>query len=62
MQSTLIDRTISQPNNGWKNQETLTQEDWDIHLPWFEELYLKEGRILTDVMMIMKERFGFVAR
>ena len=39
-----------------------SSEDWEIHRPIIEQLYIKENVKLKDVQKIMKESFDFMAR
>ena len=39
-----------------------SSEDWEIHRPIIEQLYIMEDVRLKDVRVIMEERFDFVAR
>ena len=39
-----------------------SSEDWEIHRPIIEQLYITEDVRLKDVRIIMEERFDFVAR
>lgn len=55
------DRARVWNSSGWKQNAPLTPEDWVIHRPFVEELYINEQKTLDDVMRIMKETLGFVA-
>jgi hypothetical protein len=41
--------------------EPITSDDWEDHRPIIEQLYIIENMKLTDVMKILKTKFGFEA-
>ena len=46
---------------GSAKREPITRDDWEDHRPFVEQLYITENMKLTDVMKIMKAKFGFEA-
>lgn len=61
MQALLQDRIASHHEGFWRHRQSLTPEDWDDYLPFFQELYNKENRTLEDAMRVMEEALGFYA-
>ena len=46
---------------GSAKREPITSDDWEDHRPFIEQLYITENAKLTDVMKILKAKFGFEA-
>jgi hypothetical protein len=46
---------------GSAKREPVTSDDWEDHRPFIEQLYITENAKLTDVMKILKVKFGFEA-
>jgi hypothetical protein len=46
---------------GSAKRELITSDDWEDHRPFIEQLYITENAKLTDVMKILKVKFGFEA-
>jgi hypothetical protein len=46
---------------GSAKREPITSDDWEDHRPFIEQLYITENVKLTDVMKILKAKFGFEA-
>jgi hypothetical protein len=42
-------------------REPVTSDDWEDHRPFIEQLYITENVKLSDVMKILKAKFGFEA-
>ena len=61
MQTIIPEHTGTYTKRGWKQRTSITPEDWNTHLPFFKELYLREQRTLLEVMEVMEEKLGFVA-
>lgn len=53
----------SQPNafNSTSRRSKHADLDWDEYQDTLHELYMQEGKTLTETMKIMKEQYGFVA-
>ena len=46
---------------GSAKREPITSDDWEDYRPIIEQLYIIENVKLTDVMKILKAKFGFEA-
>jgi hypothetical protein len=46
---------------GSAKREPITSDDWEDHRPIIEQLYITENVKLTDVMKVLKAKFGFEA-
>jgi hypothetical protein len=46
---------------GSAKRESITSDDWEDYRPFIEQLYVIENVKLTDVMKILKAKFGFEA-
>jgi hypothetical protein len=46
---------------GSTKRQPITSDDWEDYRPFIEQLYITENTKLTDVMKILKAKFGFEA-